>query len=555
MGWIRSYRRADFGGDLTAGLTVAVMLVPQAMAYALLAGLPPIVGLYASLVPLFAYALVGSSRQLAVGPVAMDSLLTASGVGALAVSGTDTYLALAVLLAGMVGVIQLGFGLARLGVLVRLLSHPVISGFTSAAAILIAFSQLKHLLGAPIPRSAQLHTQLADVFAHASEVHLPTLAIGVSAIAILVGLKRYAKRVPGALVVVVLGTVVTWALDLSAAGVSTVGEVPAGLPSLSWPTGFEWSHVGSLTGPAFTIALVGFMEAISVGQTFAKKNGYRLDANRELVGLGFANLGAFVTGAYPVTGGLSRTAVNANAGARTPLASVLTGVLVALALLFFTPLFRHLPNAVLSAIVMTAVFGLIDLSGARRVLSVRRRDAALLAVTFLSTLFIGITEGIVIGVVASLGTQLVRSVRPTIPELGRISEARYVDVGPHAPRVDGHRIVRFDASLFFANAEALLERVSELVATAEEPVHTAIIDASGMNDLDSSGATALLELHGRLDKADVRLVFAGVPERTRAVMERAGLVARLGEDRFACDVHAAVTPDPTLSPDSNRSPS
>jgi len=540
--WIKGYDpKRDLSGDLTAGLTVAVMLIPQGMAYAMLAGLPPIVGLYASVFPLLAYAFLGTSRQLAVGPVAMVSLLVATGVGAVAEPGSAEFIVLAVVLAGMVGVMQLGMGLARLGSLVSFLSHPVVSGFTSAAAIIIGLSQLKHLLGADIPRSPHLHELAMNAAAHIHETQPITLGIGVAAIALLLGLKKWNKRFPGALVVVAAGSLLTWALRLDLRGVGIVGDVPAGLPGASVPT-FSLSDLGSLLPTALAISLVGFMESISVAKAFARKNKYEIDANQELVGLGVSNLVGFLFGGYPVTGGFSRTAVNGQAGARTGLASAITAVVIGLSLLFFTPLFYFLPNAILAAIVMTAVFGLVDLHELKHLWKVKKTDAALLLVTFAVTLFIGIEEGIAAGVILSLALFVHRSTRPHHAVLGRLPGTetyRNVKNFPEAEPVDGVAIWRFDASFYFANASFFRDQIDRLLV-GDEPVRAIVLDASAINDLDASGATMLEDIAERLKAKQIRLLIAGAKGPVREVMRRAGLDEKLGDDGRWLTVHEAV---------------
>ncbi|MEC7519494.1 MAG: solute carrier family 26 protein [Myxococcota bacterium] len=554
LSWLRDYElRRDLPGDLSAGLTVAVMLIPQGMAYAMLAGLPPVVGLYASVVPLLVYAFLGTSRQLAVGPVAMVSLLVATGVGAIAELGSAAYVALAVVLAGMVGVIQLAMGLLRLGKLVTLLSHPVISGFTSAAAIIIGLSQLKHLLGAPIPRSARLHELLASAAQALPETSLVTLGIGAASIAILLGLKRWAPRFPGALTVVGLGTLATWGLGLHEAGVAIVGEVPAGLPRPGLPS-FDLEQISALLPTALVISLVGFMESISVAKAFARKHRYEVDASQELTALGLANVAGTLFGAYPVTGGFSRTAVNGQAGARTGLASAITAVVIGVALLFFTPLFHFLPNAVLAAIVMTAVFGLVDLKEARHLWHVKRTDAGLLALTFAVTLFVGIEEGIGAGVLGSLALFVHRSTRPHHAILGRLpgtTSYRNVTRFPEAERVPGVTIWRFDASFYFANADYFRDQVDRLLLGGG--ARALVLDASGINDLDASAVTTLEEVHARLDAAGVQLFVAHAKGPVRDVLERGGFTARLGADRFYLDLHEAVTAAAAAPQPSTRS--
>ena len=540
--WMRAYDREDLPGDVVAGLTVAVMLIPQGMAYAMLAGLPPIVGLYASVLPLLAYAFLGTSRQLAVGPVAMVSLLVATGVGAIAEPGSDRYVLLAVVLAGMVGALQLSMGLSKMGRLVTFLSHPVISGFTSAAAIIIGLSQLKHLLGADIPRSPHLHELLANAAAHASETNLVTLGIGVGSIVAILALKKWNRRFPGALVVVVLGTLATWGFGLHERGVRIVGEVPSGLPGASLPA-FSLADLGELWPTALAIALVGFMESISVAKAFARKNGYEVDADQELVGLGVSNLVGFFFGAYPVTGGFSRTAVNGQAGAKTGLASAITAVVIGVSLLFLTGLFHFLPTAVLAAIVMTAVFGLVDVKELLHLWKVKKSDAGLLVLTFLVTLFVGIEEGIAAGVVMSLAVFVRRSTKPHHAVLGRLPGTtvyRNVKNFPEAVEPEGVKVWRFDASFYFANAAFFREQVDRLLLDPETPVRAVVLDASGINDLDASGETTLHDIHARLEAAGIALYVANAKGPVREVMRRGGALEAIGDERFFFDVHAAV---------------
>lgn len=539
--WLPGYDRRDLGGDVSAGFTVAVMLIPQGMAYAMLAGLPPIVGLYASVFPLLAYALLGTSRQLAVGPVAMVSLLVATGVGAIAPAGSAEYVALAIALAGMVGVLQLAMGVLRLGALVTFLSHPVVSGFTSAAAIIIGLSQLEHLLGVRLEKSPRLHELVVDAAGALGDTHAITLALGAGSIAVLLLLKRWRPRFPGAITVVVIGTLLTWALGLADRGVRIVGEVPSGLPLPSVPA-LDLSRLGALLPTAITIALVGFLESISVAKAFARKNGYQVDANQELRALGAANVVGLFSGAYPVTGGFSRTAVNAQAGARTGLASIITAVVIGVSLVLFTPLFYYLPRAVLAAIVMAAVIGLVDVREPVHLWKVKRTDAVLLGLTFVATLFLGIEEGILIGVAASLGLFVWRSTRPHDAVLGRLpgtTDYRNVQNFPEAEEIPRVAIWRFDASFYFANADRFRDRIDALLLRGDD-VRAIVLDASGINDLDASAESMLHDIHARLAAAGIQLYFANVKGPVRDVMERGGLVERVGRARFFFSVHAAV---------------
>jgi len=551
--WVLNPRREDLRGDLLAGLTTAVMLIPQGMAYAMLAGLPPIVGLYASTVPLVIYALLGSSRQLAVGPVAMVSLLVAIGVGALAEPGTDTYVSLALLLALMVGVFQLGMGLLRAGFLVNFLSHPVVSGFTSAAALVIGMSQLGHLMGVPLERGP-VHEVVAQALAKVGETQPLTLAIGAASVLALLALRRFAPRAPAALMVVVAGTLAVWGLGLHEQGVAIVGAVPAGLPGLALPS-VDGETLSALLPAAVAISLVGFMESVSVSKSIAARKGYEIDANQELRGLGLANVAGSFFGAYPVTGGFSRTAVNAQAGARTGMAGMITAAIVALTLLFLTPAFHFLPKAVLAAIIMVAVFGLIDLKEVRHLWHVERSELVLLFVTFAATLALGVEEGIATGVGASLLWHVVRTTRPHTAVLGRLpgtevflNKERY----PQAELAPGILALRIDAQFFFGNVSFLKQTLHELVDESDPPVHTVVIEATSINRLDSSAAAALHELAQWLEGRDMTLRFAGIKGPVRDMMHRTGLWSKLGDDHFHFTVHDAA--QAALEPTSQPSP-
>ncbi|PKN56154.1 MAG: sodium-independent anion transporter [Deltaproteobacteria bacterium HGW-Deltaproteobacteria-14] len=541
---LRGYDRGAFGSDAMAGLTTAIMLVPQAMAYAMLAGLPPEVGLYASMLPLVAYALLGTSRQLAVGPVAMDSLLVASAIAPLAATGNAEYIALALLLAFMTGLAQIGMGVFRLGFLVNFLSQPVVSGFTSAAALIIGLGQLKHLLAVDLFAGSAGHGVLDDVLAQLQHVNLPTVVIGAASIATLVALKRWAPRVPRALVVVAVASLAVWALDLHSAGVPIVGELEAGLPPLALPA-LDAARVEALLPTALTLALIAFMEAFSVARVFARQNRYDLDANRELIALGAANVAASVSGGYSVTGGFSRTAVNAQAGAKTGVAALVTASIIAVTALFLTPLFNYLPKAVLAAIIVTAVLGLIEVGEVRRLWRVKRSDLVFLVVTFAATLGLGIQQGILIGVATSIGWLVIKTTRPHTAVLGRLPQTTYyrnVKNHPSAERTPGVLALRMDARLYFGNV-AHLKRIltSELGADAADGCKAVVVDASSINDLDSSGATALEDLRADLEAQGVTLLLANVKHPVRQVMQRAGFCDRLGADHFFEDVHAAVT--------------
>ncbi|MFT6375884.1 MAG: SulP family sulfate permease [Myxococcota bacterium] len=395
---LRSSTKAELTADLIAGLTTAVMLVPQAMAYAMLAGLDPIVGLYASTVPLVLYALIGSSRRLSVGPVAMDSLMVAAGLLPLVRGDAVQYAASAAALALMVGAIQLLLGALRAGALVRFLSGPVIIGFTSAAAVIIAGSQLKHALGLSLPRSSHIVTMMSDVVRNLGDTHRLTVAIAIASTVTLVVLKMKAPRFPRFLLVVAAGTVITAIAELDQFGLAVVGQIPAGLPPIGIPK-VDLSLLPSLFPVALSISLVSMMEGLSIAKRYDDKT---LIPSREFFGIGLANIGAGLVSGYPVSGGFSRTAVNVQAGARSPLAGIITASLITATLLFLTPLFRLLPLAVLASIILTAIVGLVDIGGVRNLWKTDQTLLAVATITFLVTLGLGIPIGMGTGIATSL---------------------------------------------------------------------------------------------------------------------------------------------------------
>lgn len=533
--WISSYNSTLFKGDLGAGLTVGIMLIPQGMAYAMIAGMPPIYGLYAATIPLIIYALMGTSRQLAVGPVAMVSLLTATGVSTLAESGTSDYIAMAIMLAAMVGAIQLLLGIFRLGFLVNFLSHPVISGFTSAAALIIGLSQLKHLLGVSIPRSHHIHEILIEAIKHIGDVHLWTLAIGIGGILIIVLLRRWKPAFPSALVVVVLGIVIVALLRLDLEGVKILGDIPSGLPTLRMPRG-DLSLLQSLLPSAMAISLVGFMESMAVAKKMQSKHkNYALVPNQELVALGSANLIGSVFQSFPVTGGFSRTAVNDQAGASTGAASMISAVFIVLTLLFLTPLFYYLPQALLASIIMVAVFGLIDFEEAKHLWKLDRKDFWMLAVTFIATLIIGIEAGIGVGVLLSLAMILYKTAYPHYAELGRLPGSHHYR---NLKRFDDLEtwpeilILRFDAQLYFANSNNFKSIVEEHMEQRGPSLRFIILHFDGINSIDSSAIHVLRELATMISSTGQSLLFCSVKGPVRDKLERSGLTASIGSDHF-----------------------
>ena len=549
--WAPNYDRRDLRSDLGAGLTIGAMLVPQGMAYALLAGLPPEVGLYASIVPVLVYAIFGTSRQLAVGPVAIVSLLTASALAPLFEQGSTGYVTAAALLALMVGVVHLVLGFGRLGFVVNLLSHSVLVGFTAAAAIIIGFSQVKHVLGISIERRDHFYETVGEVASHLGDTHGITLALGAASIALLLVLKRHAKAVPGALVLVVVSILAVQLFDLDDRGVRTVGEIPSDLPAFGLPD-LDGGTIGNLATTALVITLVGFMESIAVAKVYARRHRYELDPNQELVGLGFANVASGLFGGYPVTGGFSRTAVNDSAGARTPLASIVTALLVLLTVVLLTPLFTALPNAALGAIIIVAVLNLIDVREMRHIAKVKRSDLVGLGIAFVATLALGIELGILVAVVASMLVVFARMSKPHSAVLGRIPDTtsyRNTDRFPEATTEPGIRIVRIDAALSFVNAQHVKRLLLDEAARIEGSPNALVLDCSGINDIDATGVETLAEVIDEFDESATILALADVKGPVRDVLHRAGIWDRLearvhATPHQACETLRGVAPAP-----------
>jgi sulfate permease, SulP family len=518
---LRHYPREHLRGDVTAGLTTAVMLIPQAMAYAALAGMPPVTGLYASVVPIAVYALLGTSGALAFGPVAIVALLTASAVAPLAGGDPATYVALAGALALMVGAIQLLLGALRLGSVVDLLSHSVISGFTSAAALVIAASQFRSLTGIEAEGGETFAAEIAGLLGAIGTLHPLTLVVGLGSVVALLLLKRRLPRIPGPLVVVTLVTAAAFLAGLDQRGVALLGEVPSGLPAPALPA-VGLDQLQQLLVPALVIALLSFMEGISVAKAIASRTHDRVDSSQELLASGASNVAAGLFQAFPVAGGFSRTAVNHQAGARTPVASLITAAMVAFSALALTPLFTYLPRAVLAAIVVVAVFGLVDLATARHAWRTDRWDFATLAVTFAATLLLGVELGIGIGIAASLLLLVARSARPHITELGLVAETgHFRNVDRYVTRTDPRvLLIRVDAALLFATAPAVHRRVEQLCASRDDRLQAVVLDFSAVSDVDGDGAHVLDDLARTLAARRVELHLATVRGPVRDALQR-----------------------------------
>jgi SulP family sulfate permease len=534
--WGREYDRATFGADLLAAVIVTIMLIPQSLAYALLAGLPPEVGLYASILPLVAYTLFGTSRALAVGPVAVISLMTAAAIGKVAAPGSPEYLAAALTLAFLSGLFLLLMGVFRIGFLANFLSHPVISGFITASGILIAFGQFKHILG--IKASGDTLVELVhSIGTNFGTLNPVTLSIGVVSTAFLFwarqGLKPFLVRIgfaasiaavlarTGPVAAIAATTVAAWALALGGKGVKLVGAVPQALPPLTMPD-FSLDTWAALAGSAALLSVIGFVESVSVAQTLAAKRRQRIDPDQELVALGASNIAASFTGGYPVTGGFARSIVNFDAGAQTPAAGTYTAVGLAIASLSLTPLLAFLPQATLAATIIVAVLSLVDFSILKKAWIYSKADFAAVAVTMAATLGLGVEIGIAAGVLTSVLVHLWKTSKPHMAIVGQVPGTE------HYRNVDRHKVftipsilsLRVDESLYFANARFLEDRIYALIAEQPE-IRDVVLMCPAVNDIDISALESLEAINHRLAAANVRFHLSEVKGPVMDALEKA----------------------------------
>lgn len=557
LSWLAGYSRTDLIGDLLAGLIVAIMLVPQSMAYALLAGLPPQSGLYASILPLIIYGLLGSSRVLAVGPVAIVSLMVASGISPLAAASSADYIQLAITLALLVGLIQTLMGLLRVGFLVNFLSYPVLAGFISAAAILIGLSQLKHLLGVSLPPTDSFLQTIIEIVRQLPKTNMATLAVGGGSLLVLLyfkhGLTRQLShwRVPESwrmpitksapLIVVAASTLLVRGLDLQArGGIKVVGDVPAGLPLWTLPA-MDLATWRLLLPTALAISLVGYMQSISVAKSLASKRRQRIDADQELIGLGFANLAATLTGGYPVTGGLSRSMVNYSAGANSGMASIITALIIALAVVFLVPLFYFLPQAALASIIIVAISSMVDLKIARNVWRYNRLDAVSLGITFVTVLAVGIEEGILAGAASTMLFFFWRTSKPHVAVVGRLGNSETFRNVLRHPVVTCDKVIaiRVDESLYYANSKFLEDTVLQAIVDQPQVKHFVLIGMA-VNFIDASALETLTALIDELADAGVTFHLAEIKGPVMDRLTQIGFIDLIGEDRIHLSTHDAM---------------
>ena len=545
LNWFPNYNKKWLKGDIGAGLTVGVMLIPQGMAYASIAGLPAVYGLYASIIPILIYAIFGTSRQLAVGPVAMVSLLTATALNSFDGISTEQYIAYAIVLALMVGAIQFLLGVFRLGFLVNFLSHPVVSGFTSAAALIIGLSQLKHLLGFDIPRSHYVHEIVLSAFDGINQINWIALLIGIVGIAIIIISKRINKSLPGQLFAVIFGilAVTLFGLGDGRNAVSIVKEIPSSLPSFDIPI-FDMNVFQLLIPMALTISLISFMESIAVAKAIQTKHrDYKVVPNQELISLGLANIVGSFFQSYPTTGGFSRTAVNDQAGARSGLASIISAILIIVTLLFLTPFFYNLPKAILASVIMVAVFGLIDFKEAIHLFKSNKTDFSTLIVTFLSTLIFGIEIGIGIGVILSLAMVLFKTTNPHTAQLAKVPNSHFYRNIKRFDNLEENEeilIYRFDAQLFFANINYFKDKLYDYESRKGGKLKVLIIDGESINNIDSTSLHALEEIQEDFHSRGIEVYYTGIKGPVRDKMIASGFMHKATEDHFFMSIQEAV---------------
>lgn len=544
--WIHELKDpAILRADLIAGLTVALVLIPQSMAYATLAGLPEVYGLYISFVPVFVAALWGSSRQLGTGPVAVVSTMTATTLTPVVIlmmpAGytPEQYMAMyiptAMFLTLLVGVFQFSLGAFRLGAIVNFLSHPVIVGFTNAAALFIGLTQISKVFGVDMPGDASDHfltVRIWGVIQNLGDTHLATLVMGIVAFAIMIALKKYLPKYPGVLIAVVVTTLASYILEYEKMGGKVVGAIPEGLPGFAMPA-FSYEAFSGLFIGAIIIAMVGFMEAISIAKAMAAKTKDRIDPNQELMGQGLGNICGSFFQSYPSSGSFSRSAVNLNAGAKTGFSSVVTAMIVVITLLFLTPLLYHLPKATLAAVVIMAVFGLINFISVKQIWLTNKHDGIAAIVTFAATIVSApkLDHGIMIGAMLAIVLYLYRTMRPRVAILGRYPDGTLRDIKKNKdlPTDKNIIVIRFDGSLYFANVSYFEDTLLKAVSQYPSARYILVI-GDGINQIDASGEEVLHHLVERFHDNDITMVFSGLKLQILEVLRATHLIEIIGEE-------------------------
>jgi SulP family sulfate permease len=543
LDWLPNYNSSHLKGDVIAGITVGIVLIPQGIAYALIAGLPPIYGLYCALVPQVMYAIFGSSRQVAIGPVAMDSLIVATGVSTLALAGSESYISIAILLALMVGAIQFIMGVFSLGFIVNFLSKPVITGFTSAVALIIGLNQFRNLFGVDLVQSDQIQIILEDIWLQINNFNFHTTGIGLFSALLIILFRRTNKKIPNALIVVVLGILIMKFFDKSLTDVAIVKDIPSGLPKFGIPD-FDLELLRELLPIALTLVMVGYLETISIGKSLeAKQDEYRIRPNQELIALGISNMVGSLFKAYPSASSFSRSAINQESGAKTGMAALISVVMVVITLLFLMPLFYHLPKTVLAAIIIVAVFGLINFKEARFLWRANKLDFWLMLVTFLATLLLGIEIGIITGVGLSLIILIFRTSRPYVAVLGKVPNSNFYKNKERFEEVlidDDILVLRFDAQLFYANASYFRDQLEQMMDKKGNTLKLIVLDAESINRVDSTGIEMLKERIRFCQKKGILFYFAGVKGPVRDDLFRSGVLEIIDINHFFMRANQAV---------------
>lgn len=541
--WLPRYRKSYLPGDISAGLTVGIMLIPQGMAYAMLAGVAPIHGLYAVTIPLLLYAVFGTSRQLAVGPDAIISMLTAAGIASLRASNADEYLLYVLTLTLMVGGIRLLMGLFRLGFVVNFLSRPVINGFTAAAAIVIGLSQVKYLLRIDLAQTGHIQDMVLALAANLGEIHWPTLVVGLIGILAIVGGKKVHPFFPSLLVAVVLGTATVWVFGLNKYGIEIVGDIPGGFPVVSLPS-FELGLWRQMFPLALTIALVGYAQSIAIAKAIqARHKNYAIDANQELVALGMANLGAAFFNGFPVAGGFSRSAVNDKAGANTAISSIISAGLILLTLAFFTQLFFYLPLAILAAVILAAIVTLIDFTEPRTLWRKDPSDFAMWLAAFIATLALGIEIGILSGMGLSLLMVIYKASRPHMAQLGRVpgtSIYRNIRRFDNLETRQDLLMFRLDGPLYFANIDYVKSHLDHWIFEGRGKITSVIFNMESVTSMDSTGVNALEGWMTEWRNQGIDLYVTAAKGPVRDVLMRWELMEKIGVEHVFMDDHTAV---------------
>ena len=551
--WGKTYNRADLTGDLLAAVIVTIMLIPQSLAYALLAGLPPQMGLYASILPLVAYTLLGTSRTLSVGPVAVVSLMTATAVGKIAQAGDAHYIEAAISLALLSGLILLVLGLLRFGFLANLLSHPVVAGFITASGILIAFSQIKHLAG--IPAHGDNLPELGhSLWLGLSHTNFTTLSIGLGGLIFLIlvrskfaAMLRYfgfSQNIAGMLsktgpiFIVVFSTLIAWYFHVDELGVAIIGDIPKGLPSLQF-SGFKNIFSEELLSAAILISIIGYVESVSVGKTLGAKRRQRIDPDQELIALGASNVASAISGGFPVTGGFSRSVVNFDAGAVTPAAGLFTAIGIAIATLLFTPWLAYLPKATLAATIIVAVVALVDFSIIKKTWDYSKTDFIAVISTITITLTYGVELGVLSGVVASIALHLYKTSHPHIAEVGYIEGTEHFrNIHRHSVITSQHIVsLRVDESLYFVNASFLENEIYKLISERCDLEHVVLM-CCAINEIDISALEVLEAINERLKEAGIHLHLSEVKGPVMDALKRSEFLQHLNGDVFLTQYQA-----------------